>query len=499
MPIQFLNNTRARYSDGTGKPLAQGTVGVYVAGTSFATLATVWDTVTKDTELTNPVTLDDAGEAEIWYDVEVDIRVKDSTGAVADTALGLNPNASVTAATGFNLADNGSFETDSTANGQPDSWTISEYSGSAVAISSSIATDGTNSLEFNTAASGTGGGIATSSKFPATESAALEIRWSFYATHASTLNTFVINWFQEDGTVSATPSTTLTTMPASGSAPTSWTRYYERVSIPSDATQGQIVITGISNAGPNLTSKAYFDGMKVIEVTDIQPVIYDSVGNEAIKIAKAASAVNEITVTNAVIGNSAQIKGTGEATAGLSLQTSSTGELDVNGNEITYSGVYGSHVLLDVQDLSASSSDVDLTTGISSTYEKYIIEITNLISTSSGDILSLRVNTLGGGVDTGNNYEQGAGAATNLIQLATGIADSIGHGGLCGEVVIHNPAATDRYKLVMSETITEIAGTWTRSEVAGAYVAVTALDGFRLSLAAGNITATVRLFGVGVS
>jgi len=94
MPITTLSNTRARFSDGTGKPLSQGTVGVYVAGTSFATLATVWDTVTKDTELTNPVTLDDAGEAEIWYDVEVDLQIKNSTGTVVDTALGLNPNAS---------------------------------------------------------------------------------------------------------------------------------------------------------------------------------------------------------------------------------------------------------------------------------------------------------------------------------------------------------------------------------------------------------------------
>ena len=349
MPIQFLNNTRARYSDGTGKPLASGTVGVYTAGTSFGTLASIWDTVTKDVELTNPVTLSSAGEAEIWYEDEVDIQVKNSSGTVVDTALGLNPNASASDAAqdiqAFNLVPNGSFETDATADGAPDSWTIAPYSGSSIANTSDVVTNGTKALEFNTSAAGTGGGIATSTKFPVTEGSVCSVVWSFFATHASTLNTFQIKWYDEDN---VHQSTSTLTMPASGSVPTSWTGYTEEVTAHASATQGEVVLTGISSGGSNLSSKAYFDGIMVtnhaglVNLTGTQTLtnktltsptittgsltspdidqVVDSNDNEVVIYGEVASAVNEITETNAASGNKPSINQTGDDDVGIDIE-----------------------------------------------------------------------------------------------------------------------------------------------------------------------------------
>ena len=84
------------------------------------------------------------------------------------------------------------------SDGAPDNWTLTPYSGSAIAISSAVVTNGVNSLEFNTAGASTGGGTATSDKFPVTEGSTVSVSFSFFATNATTTNTFSINWYDED-------------------------------------------------------------------------------------------------------------------------------------------------------------------------------------------------------------------------------------------------------------------------------------------------------------
>lgn len=260
MPILNLSNPSFVSVTQAGRPNSGGTIEVYVADGLFTTLATVYSDQQKTVPLTNPVVLDDAGKAEIWYEVKVDVREKLSTGTIIDDYLNLDPNAADTVAQGFNLVDNGSFETDTLSDGQPDSWTISPYSGSAVAITESVVTDGTKALEFNTAGVATGGGTATSIKFPVTEGSIVSVAFSFYATNATTLNTFQIKWYDQDD---ALQSTSTVTMPASGSVPTSWTRYFEDITVDAAGTQGEVILTGISSGGSNLTSKAYFDGITI--------------------------------------------------------------------------------------------------------------------------------------------------------------------------------------------------------------------------------------------
>jgi hypothetical protein len=331
MPIINLENPTFISVDGAGRPNSGGTVEVYVADGLFTTYAAIYSDQVKTSSLTNPVKLDDAGTKEIWFEVKVDIREKTKAGVLIRDTSNIDPNVNAAVSTSYNLATNGSFEVDSDSDGQPDNWTISPYTGSAIAITTAVVTDGVNALEFNTGAAGSGGGTATSAKFPVTEGSVCQVSWSFYATNATTTNTFQIKWYDEDDVVQ---STSTITMPASGSVPTSWTRYSEDVTVDAAGTQGEIVLTGISTGGSNLSSKAYFDGIIVTNQSVInlrggitEPVIYDSSGNEIIKTAKVASAVNEITITNAITATPPVIASSGEADIGIDFENSEGEEL----------------------------------------------------------------------------------------------------------------------------------------------------------------------------
>jgi len=266
MPILQLQNPAFISIDGAGRPNAGGTIEVYEADGTFTTLATTYSDQVKTSELTNPVIVDSAGVKEIWFDVKVDIREKTPAGVVIRDTLNIDPNASQASVQGFNLAQNGSFEIDATSDGQPDNWTITPYSGSAIAITESVVRHGTKALEFNTAGAASGGGTATSAKFPVSEGGDLSVSWSFYATHATTTSTFSIKWYDESDVLK---STTTLTMPTAGSVPTSWTDYAQSVTADAAATQGEIVLTGISSGGSNLTSKAYFDGIEIVSLSNL--------------------------------------------------------------------------------------------------------------------------------------------------------------------------------------------------------------------------------------
>lgn len=74
---------RLKFTDGNGKPLAMGTVTVYLAGTS--TLATTWQDEALTTPNTNPVALDANGEALFWIDQNLRYKflLKDKNGVTA--------------------------------------------------------------------------------------------------------------------------------------------------------------------------------------------------------------------------------------------------------------------------------------------------------------------------------------------------------------------------------------------------------------------------------
>ena len=266
MAIKTLSNPIFISIDNAGQPNSAGTVEVYTADGLFTTLAILYSDQIRTSELSNPVTLDADGTKEIWYDVKVDIKEKKSDGVLIRDTLNIDPNAGNAVVQSFNLASNGSFEVDSTNDGQPDSWTIKPYDGSAIAITNDVVTNGVEALEFNTGSAVTGGGTATSAKFPVTEGTTCSVSFSFFATSADTTNTFTINWYDEDN-VLLTP--TVVTMPATGSVPASWTNYQQEVTVAATGTQGEIVLVGINSSSTAPSASAYFDGISILNDTSL--------------------------------------------------------------------------------------------------------------------------------------------------------------------------------------------------------------------------------------
>lgn len=407
MPILNLNNPSFISVTGAGRPNSGGSVAVYAADGLFTTLATIYSDQQKTTPLTNPVTLDDAGAIEIWYEVKVDIRERLPDGTVIRDTLNLDPNAGDPVIQGFNLVDNGSFEVDETSDGQPDNWTITPYVGSAIAITETIVRNGVKALEFNTAGAGTGGGTATSAKFPVTEGSVCSVAFSFFATNATTLNTFKINWYDQDDVLK---STSTVTMPASGSVPTSWTEYQEEITVDAAGTQGEVELTGISSGGANLSSKAYFDGISVInddsivDRTSIQTLtnktlttptitspiideILDANGNESLIISTTTSAVNEATLTNAATTNAPSIAATGDDT-NIDLQLTGKGT----------GGVYGT--LVRTTAVATTSLSAQTITSIPS-WARKITLMFDQVSANGIHTLSVQIGTSGTAETTG--------------------------------------------------------------------------------------------------
>jgi len=326
MAIKQLESPVFKSVKPDGSPNSLGTIGVYEAGTSFATTVTIWDTQTKDAELTNPVTLSSSGEKEIWFDGTVDIEVKDSDGNILPNGQTLNVNSSETATvTGnFNLVQNGSFETDTDSDAAPDSWTLSASSGGTIAIDATSGgqAHGYNGLKFT--GTGSGGGTATSTKFDVLASSAVNVVFSYKSSAATTTNVVTINWYKFDNSASATASTTVYTL-ATGN-PATWTTYTRGAAVPSDAVKGEIVLTGVLSSGTDKIGPTWFDDIQVISIP-IDQVIFDANGNEILETASVASAVNNLKITNASTGNQVLISVEGEDDIGVDFNSKNSEEI----------------------------------------------------------------------------------------------------------------------------------------------------------------------------
>ena len=80
----------------------------------------------------------------------------------------------------------------------------------------------------------------------------------------------------------------------------------------------------------------------------------------------------------------------------------------------------GGLVLLEQHTASASAS-LDFTTGITSTYDQYIVEIIQIVPTTDAVPIALQVSTDGGSsYDTGNNYQWAAFRASNAGSATAG-------------------------------------------------------------------------------
>lgn len=363
MAVKNMERPVFHYDDPvTGGPLAGGKVYVYEAG-GTTTLVTYQENTLTNAN-TQPITLNAAGDADIWFNAEAKIVVKSADETVThDTFDNISPVGGITTISGdYNLVQNGSFE--GAESSVLTGWTTSPNDTTVSILQDSTnVTHGLFSVKFDGELT-FGGGNIVSPKFDVTADSMLSVSYDYMVSNATTTNIVQIFWYKKDDTASATASVDI--LNAASGHPTSMTHTATMTPVPSDATRAEIKITGIDQGGSNLDADAWFDNVFVLDnqtlisssnvstpitylraatgATGVNPSIAaegeantgiafkDSNGNEILIVESVASAVNEVTVTNAATGNQAKIQGTGEAAgAGIIVEgTGTNSSVDIN-------------------------------------------------------------------------------------------------------------------------------------------------------------------------
>lgn len=162
-------------------------------------------------------------------------------------------------------------------------------------------------------------------------------------------------------------------------------------------------------------------------------------------------------------------------------------------------------VLLNTLVASGVSSSLQDTSSLTSTYSRYIIEVINLRSSSGDTTLTLQVHS-GGTFQTTNyvaaiNYFSGsASAAQNSTTYHFISPPSVSNTGvgLTGSYEITNPSDTSTYKPIRGSFTTSNSGFSSAfgGNTAGFWTNTAAVTGFRIQALAGNLTGTVKIYGI---
>jgi hypothetical protein len=166
-------------------------------------------------------------------------------------------------------------------------------------------------------------------------------------------------------------------------------------------------------------------------------------------------------------------------------------------------------VLLEQHTASASAS-LDFTSCISSTFDEYQIEFINIVPSTDGALLWMRVSTNGGSsYDSGANYSfrywrfaggsvAAAGSGDTKIVLTEAIDDNA-LWGVVGSLKLYNPLSTSIRTIVNGQLAFQqtLAGGLEQSLPFGVYDSTTAVDAFQFLMHTGTITSgTIRVYGL---
>lgn len=253
--IQFLG-TKYKSFKNDGTINANGTVEFFTTGGTFSTYVSSYSDSALTSPNSNTITLDSAGEADIWLGTVADVRVKDSSGAIVDTFLNWNPEAASSVPV-LNLVSNGSFE--EYTGGIPTSWDEVLYTGGTSDSDSSANNHGKYSYKFTSV--GNGGGYLTTTGFqycgPTND---LIIQFDIKSSVADVRNIVDILWY--DGAEAAISTTSV--YDNSTTNPTSWTRYGYQVTPPSTARKFKVRLYGCHSADATIGNTS-FDNVYVTE------------------------------------------------------------------------------------------------------------------------------------------------------------------------------------------------------------------------------------------
>ena len=173
----------------------------------------------------------------------------------------------------------------------------------------------------------------------------------------------------------------------------------------------------------------------------------------------------------------------------------------------------GSFVLVE-QHTASSSASLNFTTGITATYDEYVIEILNLVPDTGGGNLLMRMSTDGGATyDSGSNYSWdgaswrsgepfltggGVDTALNLTVLNGLTVDTNTAYGVSYTLRFYSPLSTTLFKQLVGKGFLPFPGVIrVMAEFGGQYTNLTAVNAFTVLFSAGNIlSGTVRLYGL---
>lgn len=465
--------------DSNGDPAAGYKIHTYVAGTT-TNKATYTDNAQSATN-TNPVILDSRGEADIWWSGSYKVVVKDSDDVTIYTVDNYGAGEDISVSGFYNLATNGSFEIDDNADNLPDDWDITEYDAtSTVIIDATDPNHGANCLKF--VSTGLGGGYAASVLMEVSGSQSLSIGFNIKSSVVDVRNRVEVSWYDKDQALLSTTGI----YDDSATNPTSWTDNQYSTTSHASAKYAKIVIYGCHSSDAT-SGETRFDNIRVVEITGTMMLQNASAvaitGGSATGMTLVATTNLFVTppntagsgtaytatvgetayVTNRVYAVTIHTDNTGSATINLDgigaktiktifgsnltagqLQQAQIAYLTYDGtdmfllnpqmfaaenllaNSVTENALaadIGAWVIIESQTASADST-IDFTTSIGTTYDAYMVKITNLRATSTGapNIFGLRTQDAGGWNTTGYGYN--GTTSQDRFKVATTIDDA---------------------------------------------------------------------------
>ena len=216
----------------------------------------------------------------------------------------------------------------------------------------------------------------------------------------------------------------------------------------------------------------------------------------------ATSSVSALTILN-------------NGNVGIGTANPST-ELEVNGTTTATSytdatgDVLGAWHLIETQTITSSTSTVDFTTGIDSTYDSYVL--VGSLAVPVNDAVSSDIRVHSGGAWKTANYQSavrshdsdgglgvvGSNSNGGAVTMANDVGSAVGE-GISFTLTLHNPSNAAIYKHIDgSSTWDQSVGNTVHTLFGGSWKAGTgAVDGIRMLFGSGNIeSGKFSLYGV---
>lgn len=175
------------------------------------------------------------------------------------------------------------------------------------------------------------------------------------------------------------------------------------------------------------------------------------------------------------------------------------------------SAASGGLVLLE-QHTASTSSELDFTTAITSTYDEYLIELVSMVPATNASQLGLQLSTNGGSSYDGsliydhaelsawiNSTGGGGTASASYLPMCGTTSSTASNGGASGSVRLFSPGSSSAYKSFVGTTMWWDTGSTSATVrmLSGIYRSTTATNAFRVFFTSSNITSgTVRVYGV---